>query len=130
MKDFKSEKVEAKAFHHVVAAGGHYKPVVSAMKKTKAMTDTLRGKRVLDLVVSRTLLPPQTYMYATTDGTRVRVFFGARRRSTSAMLSIGKPAALLHNLRWAWSTYEAHQHELGIAQVEVCPFDLKAIRLQ
>ena len=129
MKVTGNQVEEAKAFHQVVVASGHYKQPERSGKRTKLMTDTLSGKRTLDLGVARSFLPPNTVMYETTDGKRVRVFFGQRRRSTSAMVSIGKARCLMHNLKWAWSTYEAQQHTLGISQVDVCPYDFGRVKL-
>ena len=93
------------------------------------MSDTLSGKRTLDLGVARSFLPPSTVMYETTDGKHVRVFLGLRRRSSSAMVSIGMGECLMYNLKWAWSTYEAEQHALGTTQVDVCPYDLGKVKL-
>ena len=45
MKDGEAARTEALAFHRVVAASGHYKPELHPRKKTKAMQDTLHGKR-------------------------------------------------------------------------------------
>ena len=39
------------------------------------MADTFSGKRVLNMAVARTMIPPSCYMYETTDGKRVRIFF-------------------------------------------------------
>ena len=91
LKDHESDKAEAKAFHHVVASSHHYKPAERSEKKTKAMTDTFSGKRVLNMAVARTILPPSCYVYETTDGKRVRCFV----RSTAAV-DISKEC----NLAW------------------------------
>ena len=121
MKDEEVAKAEAIAFHRVVAASGHYKPVFHPRKKTKAMQDMLHGKRNLDMAVARGLSPPHAYMYETTDGRRVRVFYGRRRKSKSAMMSVGRSAAVLFCLRWAWSTYQKEQSELGNRDAEQTP---------
>ena len=119
MKDGEAARTEAIAFHRVVAASGHYKPEFHPRKKTKAMQDTLHG---------RGLSPPHAYMYETTDGRRVRVFYGRRRKSKSAMLSIGRSAAVLFCLRWAWSTYQKEQSELGNRDAEQTP-DLSKVKI-
>ena len=53
MKDGEAARTEAIAFHRVVSASGHYKPEFHPRKKTKAMQDTLHGKRNLDMAVAR-----------------------------------------------------------------------------
>ena len=91
-------------------------------KRSKDRTDVLGGKRILCLGVARGLAPPGAYMYETTDGKRMRVFYGRRRRSTSSMIHIGRALFILHCLRWAWNVY---QTEPGGSQ---CPYDLSKIK--
>ena len=91
-------------------------------KKSKQQQDVLDGKRVLDIAIARALAPAGAYVYETTDGRRVRVFYGKRRLSTSSMISIGKGLAILHCLRWAWNTAEK------FGSGEKCPFDLSKIK--
>ena len=93
------------------------------------MTDTLSGKRELNMAVARTIFPPSCYVYETTDVKRVRFVFGARRQSTSARIAIGHGKVMMCCIRWAWTVYECNQHDLGIAQVDVCPYDLDKIKL-
>ena len=93
------------------------------------MTDTLSGKRVLNMTVARTILPPSCYVYETTDGKRVRVVFVPRRQSTSARIAIGHGKAMMFCIRWSWTVYECKQHDLGIVQVDVCQYDVDKIKL-
>ena len=53
--------VHAGAFKEVAKAAGYLKPMENTMKKTKAMTDTLHGKRILDLTPGKQLLPPKSF---------------------------------------------------------------------
>ena len=128
-KQVQSQKLEAGAFKATVnqnRSGSNSKGGDSApkrVKKTKNVTNTLKGERVLDLGVARALAPPAAYIYETTDGRRCRVFYGSRRTSTSSRVSIGKGRALLHCLRWAWATNDA---EPGTVK---CHYDLTIIKI-
>ena len=92
-------------------------------KKDKTLDDVLAGKRVLCLVIARALAPPGAYVYETTDGLRVRVFYGRRRRSSSAMLKIGRGLAIKLCLQWAW---QVHQNDIG---ANPCPWDLSKLKI-
>ena len=123
LKDHQSAKDGAMAFHQVVATSGHYEHTVTVVKKAPMMADVLHCKRLLELKVARMMSPSFCNPNETTDGKRVRVYFGPRRKSTCAMISIGKAAAILHCLKWAWTSYVAAQHSMGITQIDVCPYD-------
>ena len=79
------------------------------------------------------MCPPGSYLYETTDGRRVRIFWGKKRESTSSMISIGGALAPLHCVRWAWGVHEAqggtkcpHNFAKSKLKAGVC---LKAFRL-
>ena len=95
-------------------------------KNTKAVLD---GKRVLDLTVARGLAPPAAYLYETTDGRKIRVFYGRRRISTSAPIARGlsndlKGLAIHHCLTWVWGVEESQLKGLKN------PYDLSKIKLK
>ena len=92
-------------------------------KHEKATKEVLSGKRTLDLTQARLLAPHKAYLYETTDGRRMRVFYGARRSSTSSLISIGRPLAIHHCLSWAWTVEEA---EVG---GQKNPYDLSKMKL-
>ena len=128
-KQVQDAKTAADAFRHTIhssrRSGG--KGSESQAKKKKPDKDTkavLAGKRVLDLKVARMLAPPAAYVYETTDGRKIRVFYGRRRVSTSSLISIGKALAIHHCLTWAWRTEENQPHGLKN------PHDLSKIKLQ
>ena len=124
-KQAANEKEEASVFKAAVHAQGRAgRPEPPGRKKRdNHREDVLAGKRLLDLNIARALAPPGAYIYDTTDGLRVRVFYGKRRRSTSFMIQIGKALAIKHCLTWAWTE---HQKDVGGSQ---CPFDLSKIKV-
>ena len=103
-------------------------------KLSKDTRNVLSGSRILDLSAARILSPRKAYLYETTDGRRIRVFFGTKRVSTSATIRIAvknkeglherKTVAIHHCLTWAWQKAEA---EVG---GEKCPYDFAKIKLQ
>ena len=109
-KQVEAQQVEVQAFRSSVnqarfgsnSKGGN--SATKRVKKSEDTTDTLKGKRELDLNVARPLAPLSAYIYETTDGRRCRVFYCSRRISTYSMVAIGKDRALLHCLCWAWNT--------------------------
>ena len=100
LKDAGKEKTEAQAFRQVVRASGHYQPAPVSHKRSKLVDSVFGGKRVLDLVTARAMIPPGAYLYETVDGTRIRIFYGRMRKSTSSRIAIGKAQAVLNCLRW------------------------------
>ena len=60
-----------------MVAIGHVKDEKVTKKKTKAVSDVLAGKRVLDLANASCLLPPKSFFHETTDGFRLRIFLRA-----------------------------------------------------
>ena len=68
-------------------------------KRTKTMEQVPKGKRVFDPGGARALLPSPARLYETTDGLRIRVFFGKERKSTSAMVAVGRARAILKCLK-------------------------------
>lgn len=120
------QKDETEALRAAIShAGRTGKTAPPAKKQKNAQRDAvLAGRRVLDLSVARALVPPGAYIYETTDGRRVRVFYGKRRRSTSSMISIGKPRAILNCLRWSWT------HRQLDPGSEPCTIDFDKIKLQ
>ena len=95
-------------------AAGDLKPMENTMKKTKAMTDALNGKRVLDLALGKQLLPPKSFFFELADGSRLRIFYGPERRSFSRLLAIGKNREM--------------ERDAG-SQRPGCPWDWSKVRL-
>ena len=84
---------------------------------------------MLDLTVARGLTPPAAYLFETTDGRKIRVFYGRRRISTSAPIARGasddlKGLAIHHCLTWVWGVEESQLKGLKN------PYDLSKIKLQ
>ena len=103
------KSTEALAYKSAVRSTGRGKgsDLPAKKKKNKERDQVLAGSRVLDLAVVRGIAPPGAYLYETTDGLRMCVFYGMRRRSTSSMISIGRSFSILHCLQWAWTVHEA-----------------------
>ena len=125
----KAAKDEADAFRQTVhssrrSAGHKGEKGAKKKKPDKTVKAVLDGKRVLDLTVARQLAPPAAYLYETTDGRKIRVFYGSRRTSTSSLISIGKALALHHCLTWGWRQEESQLNGLKN------PYDLSKIKLQ
>ena len=97
--------------------------VAKKRKLDKTTKQILDGKRTLDLTTARLLAPPAAYVYETTDGRRIRVFYGKRRTWTSSMIHIGKDLAIHNCLTWAWMVEEAEPNGTK------CPYDLTKIKL-
>ena len=129
ISDSAKAKTEALAFQRVVRESGHFKPSDVQYKKNKQADSVLSGKRVLDMKSARALAPPGAYLYETVDGTRIRVFYGRFRISTSAMVAVGKPLAVLHCLKWSWRNWEKEQNQGG-GQGDKCPHDFTKIKTQ
>ena len=121
-----AQNQEADALKSTIAAsgrGGSRPEPPDKKKKAKDVQDTIAGKRLLKMSVARQLCPPGSYLYQTTDGRKLRIFFGKRRESTSALISIGEGLALLHCVRWAWTLYE-------LGGGGTCPYDLTKIKIK
>ena len=121
-----AQNQEADALKSTIAAsgrGGSRPEPPDKKKKAKDVQDTIAGKRLLKMSVARQLCPPGSYLYQTTDGRKLRIFFGKRRESTSALMSIGEGLALLHCVRWAWTLYE-------LGGGGTCPYDLTKIKIK
>ena len=116
------EKNQAEDFAGVMESRNPREAPAPNPKRTKLTESCLTGKRVLDLGIAQTLKPEYSYLYETTDGKRIRIFYGRNRRSTSSMISIGKGTAILKCIKWAW-----FQHEKSLAGI-VCPFNLDVIK--
>ena len=108
-KQVEKKNKSALAYKSAVRSTGRGKgsAVPAKRKKNKERDLVLTGSRVLELAVARGIASPGAYLYETTDGLRMRVFYGRRRRSTSSMISIGKPLSIIHCLQWAWTVHEA-----------------------
>ena len=108
-KHFEKQSNAALAYKSAVRSAGRGKgsDVPAKRKKNKERDLLLSGSRVLDLEVARGIASPGAYLYETTDGLRMHVFGRRRRRSTSSMISIGKPLSILHCLHWAWTVHNA-----------------------
>ena len=122
-------KTAADAFRHTInssrrSRGQKDESKPKKKKLDKNTTAVLRGTRVLDLTVARQLAPPAAYIYETTDGRKIRVFYGRRRISTSSLIAVGKALAIQHCLTWAWRTEENQPKGLKT------PHDLSKIKLQ
>ena len=120
-KSVAKKKAEAHVFADAVRLRGPAQRSEPTAKRNKHTKEMLDGKKVIDLQAARALAPSPAYLYETTDGLRIRVFFGKERKSTSAMLSVGRARALLKCLKWSW----AHM-ELGGS---VCPYDLDKVKV-
>ena len=122
-------KTAADAFRHTINSSRRSTSQKDGSQPKKRKLDkntaaTLRGKRVLDLTVARQLAPPPAYLYETTDGRKIRVFYGRRIISTSSLIAVGKALAIQHCLTWAWRTEENQPKGLNN------PHDLSKIKLQ
>ena len=119
---------EAGAFRaavHTAGQGGAWRKSHGKRQKPSAAAKAvLTGKRVLDLTVARALAPSAAYLYETTDGRKVRVFYGRRRVSTSSLIAIGKDRAVFHCLVWAWANEEL------LPGGQKNPHDFSKIKLQ
>ena len=118
----------AGAFKEATKAAGDLKPMENTMKKTKAMPDTLNGKRVLDLALGKQLLPPKSFVFELTDGSRLRIFYGRERRSFSRLLATCKNQTVLELLKWVWSVHEQFERDAG-SQRPGCPWNWSKVRL-
>ena len=122
-KKIEKDNTETGAFRSAVRTSGRGQAsdLPPKKQKNKERDLVLAGKRVLDLQVARGMAPSGAYLYETTDGLRMRVFYGKRRRSTSSMISIGRALAVHHCLKWAWQVHEADGGSKN-------PYDLSKIK--
>ena len=112
-----------------MVATGHVKNDGKVVKKkTKVVSDVLTGKRVLDLSIANNFLPPKSFFHETTDGLRLRIFYGRQRWSTSGLLKMGHGAAVLKCLKWAWALHERLQKEVGDTNCD-CPYNWDNVRV-
>ena len=93
-------------------------------KMDKSTKQVLAGTRIVDITAARHLAPPRAYVYETADGSRIRVFHGKRRVSTSSMIRLGRGLAIDHCLVWAWRVEEADIN--GVKN----PYDLSKTKLR
>ena len=128
MKVFSGAATYGGAFKEAAKAAGDLKPMEFTMKKTKAMTDTINGKRILDFTLGKQLLPRKSFFFELTDGSRLRIFNGRGRRSFSRLLAIGKNQAILELLKWVWSIHEQSERDAG-SQRPGCPWVWSKVRL-